>query len=306
MWQSDPFKAKWSLLAKAYSLIRDKQGRDDNPLDQFLAITGSLIGVITPGQYLQALGWEITTDNGNQTVMRRHIHSLDQRFFLTNFSVNDLIRHCSAQGFFFGNLAEVLSSDNESVMAMASSAQSASASENTMRTQLEGIGAGFVNELQAGGSSNEGRPTGKKITTTQLTSVSSAEENAMQVPRGFIDFNGSHNLPSGSSVVESGHTTTIPTYASSTGGAGGPSVGHQQSSSQTSAAPTAAAVHGHNNMNTASSLAVSNFHLNSQYPFNAEFDPNSTGMVFDPYFGNPFDPFEMSDYDWTGLVDFDS
>lgn len=295
MWQSDPFKAKWSLLAKAYSLIRDKQGRVDTPLDQFLAITGSLIGVITPGQYLQALGWEITTDNGGQTVMRRHIHSLDESFFLTNFSVNDLIRHCSAQGFFFGNLAEVLSSDNESVMTMASSAQSASASKNAMPTQLKGIGAEIVNELQAGGSSNEGRPTGKKIITTQLTSVSSAEENAVQVPGAFIDFNGSHNLPSGSSVVESGHTTTIPTYASSTG-AGGPSVGHQQSSSQTSAAPTAAAVHGHNNMTTAPSLAASNFRLNSQYPFNIEFDPNSTGIVFDPYYGNLFNIFEISNY----------
>jgi hypothetical protein len=44
MWQKDPFQAKWTLVAKAYSIIRDKVGKAQAPLDTFLEIVCPHIG----------------------------------------------------------------------------------------------------------------------------------------------------------------------------------------------------------------------------------------------------------------------
>jgi hypothetical protein len=44
MWNADPFKAKWTIVAKAYSIIRDKVGKAQAPLDVFLQIVCPHIG----------------------------------------------------------------------------------------------------------------------------------------------------------------------------------------------------------------------------------------------------------------------
>jgi hypothetical protein len=44
MWQADPFHAKWTIAAKAYSVIRDKVGKAQAPLDTFLHIVCPLLG----------------------------------------------------------------------------------------------------------------------------------------------------------------------------------------------------------------------------------------------------------------------
>ncbi len=51
--------AKWSILAKAYSMIRDSQGKAASPLDIFLQITCTYIGIIDRTIYLGLLGLEI-------------------------------------------------------------------------------------------------------------------------------------------------------------------------------------------------------------------------------------------------------
>ncbi|OBW63794.1 MAG: Periodic tryptophan protein-like protein 2 [Aureobasidium pullulans] len=65
MWQNDPFKAKWSILAKAYSIIRETNSKSDAPLDKFLAVTCPLIGVIPRDDYLRAMGWSIAEVDGH-------------------------------------------------------------------------------------------------------------------------------------------------------------------------------------------------------------------------------------------------
>ena len=59
MWTEDPFKAKWSVIAKAYSTIRDYISKEEAPLDVFLAL-------IAPANYLAVMGWDIvyTEDQG--------------------------------------------------------------------------------------------------------------------------------------------------------------------------------------------------------------------------------------------------
>ena len=48
LWQADPTKAKWTILAKAYSKLRDKVGKKKAPLPPFLAINAPFIGVVRP------------------------------------------------------------------------------------------------------------------------------------------------------------------------------------------------------------------------------------------------------------------
>jgi hypothetical protein len=48
MWQEDPFKAKWAIVAKAYSIIRDKVGKAHAPLDIFLQTVCPHIGKPDP------------------------------------------------------------------------------------------------------------------------------------------------------------------------------------------------------------------------------------------------------------------
>ena len=52
LWQADPTKAKWTILAMAYTEIRDKVGTNRAPLPAFLAITAPLVGLINPNDYV--------------------------------------------------------------------------------------------------------------------------------------------------------------------------------------------------------------------------------------------------------------
>ena len=46
------------------------------------------------------------------------------------------------------------------------------------------------------------------------------------------------------------------------------------------------------------------YDLEGEYPFNEEFDPSKPATVsFDPFFGNQFDSFDLSE--WDEFVDFD-
>lgn len=312
MWQSDPFKAKWSILAKSYSLIRDSQGKDKTPLDQFLAITGPLIGIIMPGHYLQAMGWEIATNDTGHTVMHRIDRILDERLFLTNLSVNDLIRHCANQGFFVAELAEVVASDNEAVMTMASSIQCSNNLQTSLPNEVQVNHAGFANDVEAGGLREEAELTSKHDSITLPTSNDNSAYNAMEAHGGIAN-PGRANTFSNASIVAKGNgaiTISAPSYATGIMFQNA-TPGHEKLTAE--ALPTTIEAEPEmqrpemisDNLNPASGLSAASFELTSQYPFNAEFDPNSPAFVFDPFLGNQFDVFEMSDLSWAELVDFE-
>ena len=58
LWDKDPFKGKWQILAKAFSVIRDVKGKKDASLDSFLAIAAPFIGVVGTVDYLPLLGFQ--------------------------------------------------------------------------------------------------------------------------------------------------------------------------------------------------------------------------------------------------------
>nr|AZB52181.1 MAT1-1-1 [Aspergillus heterothallicus] len=99
LWQADPFKAKWAILAKAYSIIRDKHD-DEVSLESFLTLNAPLIGILDPDRYLNVIGWQLAPDDQQQYTMARvkTPASLEAESS-TNYSVDDLVKHCYATGY---------------------------------------------------------------------------------------------------------------------------------------------------------------------------------------------------------------
>ena len=110
LWQSDPFKPKWTVLAKAYSVIRDVRGKKHAPLDAFLAVSAPFVGIIPGSKYLSVLGWEIAVnDEGNRSLMRRFdpdLNTLDSDVVSTEHAVHDIIQHAYEQGYIPADGAE--------------------------------------------------------------------------------------------------------------------------------------------------------------------------------------------------------
>lgn len=118
LWHEDPFKAKWSILAKSYSRIRDVKGKPCAPLDQFLAVNGTLIGLIPPAEYLATLGWSLQAVPGGQMVLHRQAMAIDHSLTSTNKSVNDIIMNCSLHGYVTGDISSILLTNDEAELSM--------------------------------------------------------------------------------------------------------------------------------------------------------------------------------------------
>lgn len=68
LWQADPFEAKWSILAKSYSILRGDRDKKEVPLDRFLELCAPLIGVIPADIYLEVMGWQLGEPNEQDQV----------------------------------------------------------------------------------------------------------------------------------------------------------------------------------------------------------------------------------------------
>ncbi len=136
LWQTDPFKGKWSILAKAYSAIRDQHGKGNAPLDKFLLINTTFIGIADSQHYLDLLGWAITVDVDGQVMLRREIevdvNTLDPRLLTTNKSVDDVIRNSYDNGYILGGTSAAVLGANGASLTMATSAQPPSNVAGTM------------------------------------------------------------------------------------------------------------------------------------------------------------------------------
>lgn len=311
MWQADPFKAKWSILAKAYSLIRDNQGKVDSPLDQFLAINGPVIGIIEPEHYLQAMSWEIVVDGHGQHVMRKMENSIDEHLFINNVSVNDIILNSSDQGYFTGNLSEVLLAENEATMTMAASEQPTTNLQQQASTNVKDDGTGVAPVGNKEGLGDDDNDKGK---TTITNDSSSNPHLAADINQSITDDTMVVADGEAHPVTEAieGHETTAITNVSdvATITIASPAFDPNDISLDSPAminADTDDVQYRSNNSATDpnASMAPSAFHLDAEYPFNNEFDPDLSSRVFDPFTGNQFDAFDVS-CPWDDLIDFNA
>ena len=123
LWQADPFKAKWTILAKSYSVIRDAQGKKNAPLDEFLTMTGPLIGIVPPNLYFSVTGWQMSFSGDGQMVLARdhsvNLAYLDHNLLTTNMSVEDIINFCYHNGYVNSDGIVKLAAYGQSTLAMA-------------------------------------------------------------------------------------------------------------------------------------------------------------------------------------------
>ena len=98
LWQHDPCKPKWAILAKAYTIIRDSQGKDKTPLDKFLVINAPYINVATPDTYFEQLGW-VVIGNEYTIVQRKTLFSINPMLLVTTVSVEDVLRYSYDKGY---------------------------------------------------------------------------------------------------------------------------------------------------------------------------------------------------------------
>jgi hypothetical protein len=103
IWHFDPNKPLWSLMAKAWSTIRDQVGKDSAPLDRFFDIICPYLNIPPPHKYLPKLGWNlVTNDKGVPTIERdpsAPLHACDVGAETTALSTEDLIKHCLSKGY---------------------------------------------------------------------------------------------------------------------------------------------------------------------------------------------------------------
>ena len=309
LWQNDPFKAKWSILAKSYSLIRNSQGKANAPLEKFLAINGPLIGIIEPAKYLEALNWEVAVDEDGQTVLRRNGNSIDEQLFITNVSVNDVIRNSYDEGYFTGDLSKVILA-NEATMTMAASVQPTQNAQHSTISNLESHGAEFAATANIKGfGQEEGLSTtividDEESDSTMATNanktggVESMAEDKNDAPEYSTAVAIENALPTGdtSAVMTTAVTSSIfdpPNL--SPGSIINMNADLMENQSRTNASA---------NDPDVSSLSASAFNLDGEYPFNTEFDPDFSGATFNPFMGNQFNVFDMSDTPWDEFIDF--
>ena len=102
LWQNDPFKAKWSIIAKAYSLIREHTAKSAAPLDSFLALVCPYIGMVDREEYLAVMGWSIEEEDGQKKMKRCFIPEtrlFQEKILTTNLSAEQVVIYCYEAGY---------------------------------------------------------------------------------------------------------------------------------------------------------------------------------------------------------------
>lgn len=72
LWNKDPFRNKWALIAKVYSFVRDEVGKRNIALSRFLDVCCPTMNIIHPSGYIAALGWSVTYDDAGSHVLHQN------------------------------------------------------------------------------------------------------------------------------------------------------------------------------------------------------------------------------------------
>lgn len=150
LWHFDPVKGKWAVLAKAYTLIRDKKGKANAPLDGFLNLNAPYIGIANPDEYLIKLGWEIALGEDGGAVLRQNPNndSTDPMADAwSNFSVQDIINHSYKHGYIDAQDGDiVMMPENEVVLSMTTSGNATPPVSDTSQVKDTNTKAGDGNQ----------------------------------------------------------------------------------------------------------------------------------------------------------------
>jgi hypothetical protein len=104
LWEVDPNKPLWSLMAKAWSEMRDQCGKANVPLDEFFDIICPRLNLPSPDTYLEDQGWKIDLTQGESPILSRDQSVQPSASFGTRFgdmtlSVEDITSICQTAGY---------------------------------------------------------------------------------------------------------------------------------------------------------------------------------------------------------------
>jgi hypothetical protein len=104
LWEQDPNKSIWSLMAKAWSAMRDQIGKKNVPLDQFFQIICPYLHILSPATYLAHHGWKLEYNEEGYPILSRNptsqsFESSSVGFIDTTLSVEDIISVCQSMGY---------------------------------------------------------------------------------------------------------------------------------------------------------------------------------------------------------------
>lgn len=104
LWESDPNKALWNLITKAWSIIRDQVGKDNAPLREFYDIVCPEYKIPSPEVYLDLLGWTfVINEHGDPALLRDELQMpLDLGTSQRATSVADIIAFAKFKGYAAG------------------------------------------------------------------------------------------------------------------------------------------------------------------------------------------------------------
>jgi len=277
LWKADPFQAKWAILAKGFSEIRDVKGKSDALLPEFLSINAPLLRIIEPKRYLMALGWNLTLDAEAQMVLRREpsfdAASVGTDLLTTNVSVAEVIENCYQHGYIARDSDVVNPSSNGQVMIMASSAQPATPANMTganvapatdhidhssLHQHKNDDSVGYINDIGIA-DENVGVTDGDANTSASV----------------FIDMSSTFGT-SDTQLSKDGANVVNDTQATM-----------------------------FNNAPADIDFNMVDGHIGT-YPHNLAFDPLSTndGYMFDPFQGHGFDSFNLSSVNQLTMDDW--
>ena len=233
------------------------------------------------------MGWTFAGNGEGGTILGRTSTNLPEDLRTTILSVNDVIRLCYQQAYLLGNLSEVLSSDDDVAMAMATSLQptTAFADEMMFHYQAYTMDGNIAECLTMNRES-----INKEINTAQLSN---------SVYNVSIDAGGSHEVHHVGNHNNHSHTqgvtgvmeaqlgsedngqstaTTTSTASNQQPNNGGSSTNGQTHTGETQDGSTSSA-----EGSAATTLSAGNFQINSEYPHYTEFDPLATDVpISDP------------------------
>jgi hypothetical protein len=255
MWQNDPFKAKWSILAKAYSIIRESNTKHAAPLDKFLALTCPLIGVIPRDDYLGVMGWSIVDTAGVKNMERMYtpdISSFPENILTTNLSSEEIVAHCQRVSYVDHN-------DNDVARNQGSTAALAMAAQPTFNSAPEAVIARSHPASHVQQNPNMVRNPGSAITFANMTTQPMPNDTTSS-PSVF-DFSD-HESP-----YQQNQQVTDDLFVS--GPAIQDALNQNNNNAVGASGPVRQAVHDLSNQ---------------QFPFMDEFDPfQSSSLDFDPF-----------------------
>jgi hypothetical protein len=99
MWKNDPFKAKWTIVARAYSSIRDVVGKQRASLLAFLTLVCPKIGMINAEDYFWMMNWKLEAAVDGTKVLKQtsfpDLSSFGADILYTNMTPKDVIHFCA-------------------------------------------------------------------------------------------------------------------------------------------------------------------------------------------------------------------